>query len=96
MSAYWIARGGEIKDEKALKQYGELWGPLAQRYGAQIIAGKGQIDTREGKPYARQLVIRFASYDDAVACYEDPDYQALLPIVSKAYDRELVILDGQD
>lgn len=94
MSGYWVVRGGAIKDELALKKYGELWAPIAQQYGAEIIAGKGSIDTREGANYPRQLVIRFPSFQDAVDCYEDADYQKAMAVANRAYDRELAILEG--
>ena len=94
MSGYWVVRGSDVKDPEALKAYGAMWGPIAEKYGAEILAGKGTIDTREGPNFPRQLVIRFASYEDAVACYEDPDYQKAMQLAHQAYDRELVILAG--
>ena len=94
MAGYWVVRGSDIKDVEALKKYGEMWGPIAKKYGAEILAGKGTIDTREGPDFPRQLVIRFDSYEQAVACYEDPDYQAAMVLANQAYDRELVILEG--
>ena len=94
MSGYWVVRGGAIKDQDALQRYGEMWGPIADRYGAEIIAGKGAIDTREGVEYPRQLVIRFPSYHDAVSCYEDAEYKVAMALANQAYDRELTILEG--
>ena len=94
MAGYWVVRGSSIKNQQALEEYGKLWPAIAQRFGAEIIAGKSTIDTREGKAFPRQLVIRFESYEKAVACYEDPEYQAAMEIANRAYDRELVILDG--
>ena len=94
MAGYWVVRGAGIKDVSALEEYAALWPPIAARYGAEIIAGKGEIDTREGSHYARQLLVRFDSYEQAVACYEDPDYQAAKKLVLQAYDRELSILEG--
>ncbi|MFT5220685.1 MAG: hypothetical protein ACI9LO_001324 [Planctomycetota bacterium] len=94
MAGYWVVRGGDIKDQDALKEYGALWPDIAKRFGAEIIAGKGIIDTREGAEFPRQLVIRFESYEQAVACYEDADYQQAMKLANQAYDRELVILQG--
>lgn len=94
MAGYWVVRGAEIKDAAALQAYADLWPPIAARYGAEIIAGKGEIDTREGPNYSRQLVVRFDSYAQAVACYEDPEYEAARKLVQQAYDRELTILGG--
>ena len=73
MAGYWIVRGSGIKDDDALKQYGQLWAPIAQKYGAEVIAGRAAIDTREGVDFPRQLIIRFPSYEDAQACYDDPN-----------------------
>ena len=94
MAAYWIVRGSAIKDKDALAEYGRLWPVIAEKYGAELIAGKGRIDSREGGDYPRQLVIRFASYEDAVNCYEDPEYEKAMVFANKAYDRELSIIEG--
>ncbi len=75
-------------------EYVALWGSIGRKYGAQVIAGKGRIDTREGQDFPRQLVIRFQSYDDAVNCYEDPDYVKAMEVARRAFDRELSILEG--
>ena len=90
MAGYWIVRSSAVRDEAALAEYGTLWGGIGPRFGAEII------DTREGEVYPRQLVIRFPSFADAVACYEDPAYQAAIPVALRAFDRELSILEGPD
>lgn len=94
MAGYWVVRGGEIRDQEALQEYGKLWPDIAARFGAEIIAGKGAIDSREGARYPRQLIVRFDSYQQAVDCYEDPGYQKAMVFAHKAYDRELSILEG--
>jgi uncharacterized protein (DUF1330 family) len=94
MAGYWVVRGGAIKDQDALQAYGKLWPTIAERFGAEIIAGKAGIETREGPEFPRQLVIRFSSYEQAIACYEDPDYQEAMKLAHQAYDRELSILEG--
>lgn len=94
MAGYWVVRGGEIRDPQALQDYSKLWPPIAARYGAEIIAGKGAIETREGPDYSRQLIVRFDSYQQALDCYEDPEYQAAMELVRRAYDRELSIVEG--
>ena len=94
MAGYWLVRGSEIRDAVALQGYGQLWSSIAARFGAEVIAGKGEIDTREGKHYSRQLVIRFDSFAQEVACYEGPEYQSAMGLAHKAYDRELSIVEG--
>ena len=94
MAGYWVVRGGEIRDEAALAEYGRRWAAIAPRFGAEVVAGKAAIDTREGPAYHRQLIVRFPSYAQAVACYDDPEYQEAMVFAQRAYDRELSILEG--
>lgn len=94
MAGYWVVRGSDIKNEDALQKYGELWGEIAARYGAEIIAGRGAVETREGPRFPRQLIVRFDSYRRAVECYEDEQYRIAAEFARQAYDRELSILEG--
>ncbi len=94
MAGYWVVRGSAIHDQQAAGEYVKRWSDIASRYGAEIIAGKGQIDTREGEDYPRQLLIRFPSFEDAVKCYEDPEYVEAMKFSSQAFDRDLSILEG--
>lgn len=94
MAGYWVVRGKEIRDADALMAYGKLWPPVAKQFGAELIAGKGKVDTREGETYTRQLIVRFDSYEQALACYDSAEYAPLKKLAQQAYDRELVILEG--
>ena len=94
MAGYWIVRGAEIRDAEALQEYGKMWPEIAARFGAEVIAGKGRIETREGPEYARQLIVRFDSYEQALACYESPEYQVAKKLAQQAYKRELSIVEG--
>jgi uncharacterized protein (DUF1330 family) len=94
MPGYWIVRTSEITDQEAQRSYGTAWRPIAERYGAQIIAGPGRIATKEGHPVARAFIVRFESYEQALACYEDPAYQAAATFGKKASQRDVIILEG--
>ncbi len=94
MAGYWIVRGSEVEDRDAFERYAQRWGPISKKYGARMLAGRGRHQTREGQDHVRNLIIEFPSYESAVACYEDPAYQAALADVRKAYRRELTIVEG--
>jgi len=94
MAGYWIVRGAEIKNTEALQEYGKLWLDIAARFGAEVIAGKGRTETREGPQYARQLIVRFESYEQALACYDSPEYQVAMKLALQASARELSIVEG--
>ncbi len=94
MAGYWIVRGAEIVDADALQEYGKLWPEIAARFGAEVIAGKGRSETREGPEFARQLIVRFDSYEQALDCYDSPEYQEAMKLALRASARELTIVEG--
>ena len=93
MAGYWIIRG-TLNDQAAFEEYNKLWGPVAKRYGAKMLTAGGRHETPEGKPHERALIVEFESYQTALDCYNDPDYQASLEHAFKAYDRELTIVES--
>jgi uncharacterized protein (DUF1330 family) len=94
MAGYWIVRASDVTDAEAQRSYGKAWAPLAERYGAKVIAGPTRIATKEGAPVARAFIVKFESYEQAVACYEDPAYQAAAVFGKQASPRDLIILEG--
>ena len=94
MAGYWIVRGSEIRNADAMQAYGKLWPEIATKFGAEILAGKGQVETCEGPQYARQLIVRFDSYEQAVACYHSDEYATAKALAQQASERELVIVEG--
>ena len=94
MAGYWIVRGSAVKDQQAFERYVELWKPIGAKYGAVVLAGRGEHQCREGASCERVLLIQFPSYEQAVACYDDPDYQVALEYAHRAADRDLIIVAG--
>ena len=94
MAGYWIIRGGEPRDADALQEYGKLLPAIATQFVAELIAGKGRCETLEGPQYARQLIVRFDSYEQALACYQSAEYTAANKLAMQASDRELTIVEG--
>ena len=94
MPGYWIVRASPVEDQEAFDEYVRLWPPIAKRYNARPLAGRGRFESPEGEAPARVTVIEFPSYDDAVACYADPEYREALPFVNKAGNRDLLIVEG--
>jgi uncharacterized protein (DUF1330 family) len=48
----------------------------------------------EGRP--RNVVIEFASFDDALACYNSPEYQAAAKIRQACAIGEIIVIEGHD
>lgn len=94
MPGYWIVRSTNSTDPDAAATYVELWKPIAQKYGAKVLASSGEHQTVEGEDRPRNLIIEFPSYQVAWDCYHDPEYTEAASYALKAFNRELVIIEG--
>ena len=96
MAGYWMIRSSDVVDQEAMAKYVELWTPIAEKYGAHFLAGRGvRAQTREGPDHPRSSIMAFPTYDAAVNCYDDPDYQTAMIYANKAYEfRQLVIVES--
>ena len=94
MAGYWVVRAGEIRDQDAFDEYVRRWPAMVEKYHARTIASRKRHETKEGSAPARVTLVEFPTYEDALACYEDPDYQEALAFVQQAGERELVIVEG--
>ena len=72
MPAYWMVRSSEVRDQEALKKYGELWQPIAERYQAKF----GQLFVG----FTKQLLHCFeTSASDRTVGHRLPDGRKKLP-----------------
>ena len=77
MKGHRIARI-DVTDEEVYPEYGKRAMPAIAKYGSRLIVRGGRATTREGRDYARNVVIEFDSYGQALACYDSPEYQESL------------------
>jgi uncharacterized protein (DUF1330 family) len=92
MPALWIAHV-TVTDAEAYGRYAELAGPAITKHGGTFIARGGRFVQLEGKERPRNVVARFASVEDAVACYNSPEYQEALSHARGASERELLVVE---
>jgi uncharacterized protein (DUF1330 family) len=95
MPALWIAHV-TVTDPEAYARYAELAGPAIAAHGGTFIARGGRFVQLEGKERPRNVVARFASVDDAVACYHSAAYQAALSHARTASERELMVVETSE
>ena len=93
MKGYWIARI-DVTDEALYPEYGKRALPAIEKFGGRFIVRSGRATTPEGLDWARNVVIAFDSYEQALACYDSPEYQAAPSYAKRALDRELFIVEG--
>jgi uncharacterized protein (DUF1330 family) len=75
MPAYWIARS-HITDPATYKKYTDRVPEIVGRYGGKILARGGRHQIMAGpETFERYVVIEFATFEQAVACFESQEYQ---------------------
>jgi uncharacterized protein (DUF1330 family) len=92
MSALWIAHV-TVTDAEAYGRYAALAGPVIAAHGGVFLARATRYVQLEGNARARNVVARFPSVEDAVACYNSAGYQAALEHAKGAAERDLVIVE---
>jgi len=92
---YWIARM-DINDVERYKDYVSGAASAFQKYNAKFLVRGGEANSLEGNGRARNVVIEFASVEEALACYNEPAYQAAKDIRNSVADGELIIVEGFD
>ena len=93
--AYWIARV-DVNDQERYQDYISTARPAMQRFGAQFLARGGEYQALEGQCRARNVVIEFASMQDALDCYNSPEYQEATKIRQSVSEGELMIVEGME
>ena len=93
--AYWIGRV-TVTDPAIYKNYVAGNARAFDKYGARFIVRAGNFVCMEGESRERNIVIEFASYDDAMACYNSPEYQDVLKMRTDASVSDLIIIEGYD
>ena len=93
--AYWIARV-DVHDPETYKSYVETAKPAFERYNAKFLARGGRTEVLEGQARARNVVIEFASMEDALACYNSPEYTEARKIRQSVSDGEFILVEGAE
>ncbi len=92
---YWIATG-EISDLDTYKKYIEANAASFAQFGARFLVRGGDGEIPEGSFGSRTVVLEFASYEQAQACYHSAEYQKAKAIRQPAADMNLLIVAGYD
>jgi len=94
MKAYWIATYKDMKNPENIKRYAEKASPIIKKYNGIILARGGRIKTIEGNPSPRTVLIQFPTMDNALKCYNSPEYQEAMKIGNGEFNRHIQIVEG--
>jgi uncharacterized protein (DUF1330 family) len=94
MSVYVIARI-TLTDPADYAAYAAQTVALVEQMGGKFLIKGGAYVVVEGSdPECRNVLIEFPTRDMALAWYNSPVYQEILPIALRASNRDLIIVDG--
>ena len=90
---YWVARV-DVENAERYPDYVSTAKPAFERYNAKFLARGGEVDHMEGEGRGRNVIIEFASVQDARDCYNSEEYQAAKAIRLTAASSDLMIVEG--
>ena len=92
---YWIGQM-DIRDAETYDTYRAANAKPLADYGAKFLVRGGTQRCVEGNWRSRSVVIEFASYAEAIACYESDAYKNAKDIRVPVADNDLIIVEGYE
>lgn len=92
MGALWIAHV-DVTDEETYGKYARIATKAIAAHGGVFLARGGRYVQLEGRDRPRNVVARFPSLEDAIACYNSPRYQEALGFAKGASERDLMVVE---
>ena len=83
-----------VTDPKKYAKYAELAGPAIEKHGGRFLARGGKQIEVEGGEYERTVLVEFASFEKASACYQSEEYREAFKYQEDAAVRNVVIVEG--
>lgn len=90
---YWIGHV-DIANAENYPAYMAAAQPAYDKYGARFIVRGARCSAVEGAARGRHVVVEFSSYEQALACYNSPEYQAAAKIRRANASGEILIVEG--
>jgi uncharacterized protein (DUF1330 family) len=92
---YWLYQV-DISDPEGYNTYIAANQALISKFGARYLVRGGGREVTEGKARARIIVVKFPSYDAALAGYRSAEYQAAKKLREGNGVVDLVVVEGYD
>lgn len=92
MAALWIANV-KVTDDEIYMKYAAIAGEAIAAHGGEFIARAGRYVQLEGNDRLRNVVARFPTVEDAVACYNSERYQEAVQFAKISSERDLVVIE---
>jgi uncharacterized protein (DUF1330 family) len=90
---YWIVHV-TVTDPEGYPSYVAAGAAAYEKFGARFLVRGGRFEAAEGAARERHVVVEFESFEQALACYHSPEYQAAAELRHACAQSELVIVEG--
>jgi uncharacterized protein (DUF1330 family) len=94
MKGYWIAIYKKIESQENLGNYGKKATQAIVDHGGKPLVRGGKYKALEGNDTPRTVIWEFASYDNAINCYNSKEYQEAWSLAKETTFRDLEIVEG--
>jgi uncharacterized protein (DUF1330 family) len=92
---YWIGRV-DVHNDDGYKAYAAANPAIFKKFGGRYVVRGGKFEGVEGESRSRNVVIEFADYETALACYRSPEYQENIKLRQPCSIAELIVIEGYD
>ncbi len=92
---YWVGRV-DVSNPEAYKNYVAANGAAFAKFGGRFLVRGGAFEAVSGTSRARNVVIEFPSHDQALACWNSPEYQAARAKQEGGAEIDLIVIEGYD
>lgn len=93
MAGLWIAHV-DVTDEEKYGRYVAGATDAIAAHGGTFIARGGRYEQMEGQDHARNVVVRFETFEAAVACYHSEEYQAIVGLGIEGSNRSVMVVEA--
>lgn len=90
---YWIVRV-TVNNAEKYPDYLTAAKPAFEKFGAKFLVRGGRFEAPEGQARERNVVVEYADYETALACYNSPEYSAARKIRMANADADFLIIEG--
>ncbi|HZH51674.1 MAG TPA: DUF1330 domain-containing protein [Microvirga sp.] len=92
---YWIGRV-DVHGPEAYQNYVKANAAAFSKFGARFLVRGGPFEAVEGTARARNVVIEFPSYEQALACWNSPEYAAAKAERDGHAIADIIVIEGYD
>ena len=90
---YWIGQV-DVSDLEGFRAYQRANQPIFAKYGARYLVRGAKSEVGEGRLRSSHVIIEFPSYEEAIACFQSPEYQEVRSLRLAASVADVAVVSG--